>query len=181
MKKLLTISILALLTCGSVAAQHHGNCGNCPNHGKHHGRHSQQRSTELQYNADGIELTLVRAFPTVKSVKKADKWTEVYDANKKLLGYAVYSKPASDGIRGYAGETPVLVALTPKKVVSGVYLLPNLETPRFIKSIDDAGYFTHWNGLSVKKAIKEEVDAVSGATLSSGAIARSVQAALKTL
>lgn len=175
------ILILTALLAGATAvqAQHHGgrHCGNCPNHGKH----QAQRSTELQYNADGIELTLVRAFPTVKSVNKTDKWTEVYDANNKLLGYAVYSKPASDGIRGYAGETPVLVALSPKKVVSGVYLLPNLETPRFIKSIDDAGYFANWNGLSVKKAIKKEVDAVSGATLSSGAIARSVQAALKTL
>ena len=175
------ILILTALLAGATAvqAQHHGgrHCGNCPNHGKH----QAQRSTELQYNADGIELTLVRAFPTVKSVKKADKWTEVYDANNKLLGYAVYSKPASDGIRGYAGETPVLVALSPKKVVSGVYLLPNLETPRYIKSIDDAGYFANWNGLSVKKAIKKEVDAVSGATLSSGAIARSVQAALKAL
>ena len=175
------ILILSALLAGATAvqAQHHGgrHCGNCPSHGKH----QAQRSTELQYNADGIELTLVRAFPTVKSVNKTDKWTEVYDANKKLLGYAVYSKPASDGIRGYAGETPVLVALTPKKVVSGVYLLPNLETPRFIKSIDDAGYFANWNGLSVKKAIKKEVDAVSGATLSSGAIARSVQAALKAL
>lgn len=175
------ILILTVLLAGATAvqAQHHGgrHCGNCPNHGKH----QAQRSTELQYNADGIELTLVRAFPTVKSVKKADKWTEVYDANKKLLGYAVYSKPASDGIRGYAGETPVLVALTPKKVIAGVYLLPNLEGPRFIKSIDDAGYFANWNGLSVKKAIKKKVDAVSGATLSSGAIARSVQAALKAL
>ena len=175
------ILILSALLAGATAvqAQHHGgrHCGNCPNHGKH----QAQRSTELQYNADGIELTLVRAFPTVKSVNKTDKWTEAYDANKKLLGYAVYSKPASDGIRGYAGETPVLVALTPKQVVAGVYLLPNLEGPRFIKSINDAGYFANWNGLSVKKAIKKEVDAVSGATMTSTSVAKSVRAALEKL
>ncbi len=179
MKRILTMALMALLAGGACAQ--HGNCGNCPNHAKHRGHHAQQRSTELQYNADGIELTLVRAFPTVKSVNKTDKWTEAYDANKKLLGYAVYSKPASDGIRGYAGETPVLVALTPKKVIAGVYLLPNLETPRYVKSVADAGFFNHWNGLTVKKALKKEVDAVSGATMTSTSVAKSVRAALEKL
>ena len=175
------ILILSALLAGATAvqAQHHGgrHCGNCPNHGKH----QAQRSTELQYNADGIELTLVRAFPTVKSVKKADKWTEVYDANNKLLGYAVYSKPASNGIRGYAGETPVLIALSTKKIILGVWLLGNVETPRYLQRVEEAGFYKNWNGLSVKKALKKEVDAVSGATFTSKAVAASVRAALEQL
>ncbi len=179
MKKSLILAVAALLVCGTAAAQH-GNCGNCPHHAKHHGK-AAQRSTELQYNADGIELTIVRAFPTVKSVKKTDKWTEVYDSNKKLLGYAVYSKPASDGIKGYAGETPLLVALTPKKVIAGVYLLPNLETPKFEQRVAEAGFYSNWNGLTVKKALKKEVDAVSGATMTSTSVAKSFRAALEKL
>lgn len=178
MKKTLLLAVAALLVSGTAAAQHGGkHCGNCPNHAKH----QAQRSTELQYNADGVELTIVRAFPTVKSVNKTDKWTEVYDANKKLLGYAVYSKPASDGIKGYAGETPVLVALTPKKVIAGVYLLPNLETPKFEQRVAQSGYYNSWNGLTIKKALKKEVDAVSGATMTSTAVAKSVRAALEKL
>jgi Na+-translocating ferredoxin:NAD+ oxidoreductase RnfG subunit len=201
MKRIITMAIVTLLGMGAATAQQptqnkeqkteqhkhgdaHGHgksdCGNCPHHMKHQ-QGQKKVSTELQYNADGIEATLVRAFPTVKNVNKTEKWTEVYDSNKKLLGYAVYSKPASDGIKGYNGETPVLIALSPKKEVLGVYLLPNLETPKFAKRVEDAGFFKNWNGLSIKKAISKEVDAVSGATFTSTAVAKSVRAALEKL
>ena len=126
-------------------------------------------------------MAIVKAFPTVKSVKQAKKWTEVYDANKTLLGYAVYSKPASDGIKGYNGETPVLIALSPKQVILGVWLLENKETPKFAKRVEDAGFYKNWNGLTVKQALKKEVDVVSGATYTSNGVIKSVQAALKTL
>ena len=181
MKKIITLALMAFLAGGTLSAQHHhGNCGNCPNHGKHQAQHTQSVQ-QPTVNADGIDMAVVKAFPTVKSVKKDKKWTEVYDANKKLLGYAVYSKPASDGIKGYAGETPVLIALDAKKVITGVYLLPCSETPRFVQHVEANGFFNNWNGLTVKKALKKEVDAVSGATFTSRAVAQSVQAALKQL
>lgn len=126
-------------------------------------------------------MAIVKAFPEVKSVKKTDKWTEVYDTNKKLLGYAVYSKPASDDIKGYNGETPVLIALSPKEIIVGVYLLQNTETPKFAQRVEEAGFYKNWNGMTVKKALKKEVDAVSGATFTSNAVAKSVRAALEKL
>lgn len=126
-------------------------------------------------------MAIVKAFPEVKSVKKTDKWTKVYDTNKKLLGYAVYSKPASDGIKGYNGETPVLIALSPKEIIVGVYLLQNTETPKFAQRVEEAGFYKNWNGMTVKKALKKEVDAVSGATFTSNAVAKSVRAALEKL
>ena len=178
MNKIIALAIVAFLMGGVASAQHgHGNCGNCP----HHKQHQAQKAQQPQVNADGIDMAVVKAFPTVKSVKKDNKWTEVYDSNKKLLGYAVYSKPASDGIKGYAGETPVLIALTPKQVICGVYLLPNQETPKFVERVEKTGYFNNWNGLTVKKALKKEVDAVSGATFTSMAVAKSVKAALEKL
>lgn len=182
MKKIIVMALAAFFTFGVATAQHHhGNCGNCPNHTKHHGQQTEAKSQQPQVNADGIDMAIVRAFPTAKSVNKAAKWTEVYDSSKQLLGYAVYSKPASDGIKGYAGETPVLVALDSKKVILGVYLLQNQETPRFAKRVEDAGFYKNWNGLTVKQALKKEVDAVSGATFTSRAVAQSVLAALRTL
>lgn len=174
MKKIISLAIMAFLAGGVIMAQHgHGSCGNCPNHAKHN---AQQ--TQPQTNADGIDMTIVKAFPTVKIAKPHEKWTEVYDASEKLLGYAVYSKPASNGIKGYAGETPVMIALSPKQIILGVYLLPNQETPKFAKRVEDAGFYKNWNGLTVKKALKKEVDAVSGATFTSKAVAQSVRAAL---
>ena len=190
MKKIILLLVLALFASAYASAQqpesrhkehheHHEHRGADGGH-RHHQR-PPQKAAELQYNADGIETTIVKAFPQAKSVRKAEKWTEVYDGGKKLIGYAVYSKPASDGIKGFGGETPVLIALDRKKVVKGVYLLPNVETPGFEKRVADAGFYNSWNGLSVKKALKKEVDAVSGATFTSRAVAQTVQAALKTL
>ena len=197
MKKIIALAIVALFAAGSASAQQpvkkdaprteqhqprhgHGHgCGNCPNHGKHHGQQAQAQ--QPQVNADGIDMAIVKAFPTVKSVQKGKKMTEVYDASKNLLGYALYSKPASDGIKGYAGETPVMIALSTKKIILGVYLLQNQETPGFARRVEDAGFYKNWNGLTVKKALKKEVDAVSGATFTSMAVAKSVRAALETI
>ena len=130
---------------------------------------------------DGIDMVIVKAFPAAKSVKKSGKWTEVYDSMKNLLGYVVYSKPASNGIKGYAGETPVMVAFSAKKKITGVYLLANQETPKFVQRVEQTGYFNSWNGLTVKKALKKKVDTVSGATFTSRAVQQSLQALLKTL
>ena len=173
MKRIIAMALVALFTVGAVRAQHCGHHGQ----GQHCGRHMQQ-APKTQYNADGIQMDIVAAFPKVKSVKKTDKWTEVYDAQGKLLGYAIYSQPASNGIKGYAGETPVMIALDLKKKITGVYLLPCFESPNYVQHVREAGFFDQWNGLSIKQAKKKKVDTVSGATFTSRAVVESVQAVL---
>ena len=186
MKKIFSLSIALLFAAATLFAQqpaasqsaNHGHgcahqCGNCPHH------QSQATAQQALVNADGIAMEIVRAFPTVKSVKKEAHYTSVYDAAKKLLGYAVYSKPASDGIKGYNGETPLMIALDTKKKIMSVELLANSETPKFVKKVKDAGFFKTWNGLTPKSACKKKVDAVAGATYTSMGVAKTLQAALK--
>ena len=175
MKKIITLTVVALLAGGTAFAQH-GNCGNCPHHQQHAGMHQQACTA-----GDNFQQAVAKAFPAVRSMKKDGNWTAIYDANGKLLGYAVNSKPASDGIKGYAGETPVMIAFNAKKKITGVYLLANQETPRFTQHVQKAGFYDQWNGLSVKKALKKKVDTVSGATFTSVAVVKSVQAVLETL
>ena len=194
MKKSFLIALVALMAAGSVAAQQpvqptlkHGSgqhCGNCKHHGQHGGPHAKKQVAalpEMQYNEDGIEVTLLKAYPKAKSIKKDGNLVGVYDAKGKLMGFAVYSKPASDDIKGFNGETPVLVTLNKKMVITGVYALPNMETPRFAQRVEEAGFYDSWNGMTFKEALKKEVDAVSGATFTSMAVAKSVRAALETL
>lgn len=184
MKKLLICiaftAMSAAFAMGQQPAQHscQHHCGNCPHHQQGRAAATPQQAA---VNADGIAMEIVRAFPTVKSVKKESKYTSVYDAGKKLLGYAVYSKPASDGIKGYNGETPLIIALDRNKKVIGVELLANSETPKFVKMVKDAGFFNTWNGLTAKAAAKKKVDAVAGATYTSNGVAKSLQAALKEI
>lgn len=184
MKRTIAIVIATAFAIGCVMAQQpQHQHQNCPH--QHQCRHAQQQATQKpatpQVNADGIELTLAAAFPEAKSVKKGEKMTEIYNAKGKLIGYGLYSKPASNGIKGYNGETPVLIAFNAKQVIIGVYALPNNETPGYAKRVSDAGFYNNWNGLTVKKALKKKVDTVSGATFTSSAVASSVEAALKTL
>ena len=182
MKQAIIFALAAFLTTGmSFAQQPHHNCPHQQQCQQGHKQTQQRQPAALQYNADGIETTLAAAFPEAKSVKKTDKFTEVYNAKGKLIGYALYSKPASDGIKGYNGETPVLIALDKKQVIIGVYALPNLETPGYARRVADAGFYNSWNGLTVKQALKKKVDTVSGATFTSRAVEQSVQAVLKTL
>lgn len=182
MKKIVSILIVSLFALGTTLAQqpnqqhqcaHH--CGNCPHH------QQAAKAQQPTVNADGIAMEIVRAFPTVKSVKKEAKYTSVYDASKKLLGYAVYSKPASDGIKGYNGETPLMIALDKNKKILSVELLANSETPKYVQMVKGAGFFKTWNGLSPKAACKKKVDVVAGATYTSNGVAKSLQAALKDL
>ena len=174
--------LLVLSSCLLVSpamAQHGGhNCGNCPHHKQHQQSGCQQAAASTQQK-DGLAAEIVAAFPTAKSVKKAAKWTEVYDAKKVLLGYAVYSKPASDGIKGYAGETPLMVALDTKQQIVCVQMLDNQETPGFLQKVVNAGLLKSWDGMKPAKAVKKNVDAVSGATYSSTSIIQTLQAALR--
>lgn len=182
MKKIVALAFTATLALGTAYAQQPAqkqHCGNCPHHQKEAAMQSQQPKEATTVN--GIDKAIVRAFPTVEYVKKASMWTMVYDAKRQLLGYAVFSKPASNGIKGYNGETPVLVALDKKEIITGVWLLDNQETPKFAQRVEDAGFYKNWNGMTVKQALKKEVDAVSGATFTSKAVAESVRAALKQL
>ena len=181
MKKILLITLLSMALRPAMAQnqhQQHGqcghNCGNCPHH-------QQQAQKQQSKTINGMAAEIVNAFPTAKSVKKETKWTVVYDANKTVLGYAVYSKPASNGIKGYNGETPLMIALSPKQKVMSVTMLDNQETPGFLTRVVNAGLLKSWDGMKAKKAAKKKVDTVSGATYSSRSIIQTLQAALKNL
>jgi Na+-translocating ferredoxin:NAD+ oxidoreductase RnfG subunit len=180
MKKILLIVLLGIALVPAMAQnQHHQHgqcghsCGNCP----HHQAQQQQQAKTI----NGMTPEIVNAFPTAKIIEKEAKWIVVYDANKKVLGYAVYSKPASIGIKGYNGETPLMIALSPKKKVMSVTLLDNQETPSFLTRVVNAGLLKSWDGMKAKKAAKKKVDTVSGATYSSRSIIQTLQAALSNL
>ena len=180
MKKLFFFALLSMALIPAMAQntqQHQGKCGhscaNCP----HHQQNAQKQTREN----NGFSEAVTKVFPNAKSFKKEAKWTLVYDANKQLLGYAIYSKPASNGIKGYNGETPLMIALSPKQKVLSVTLLDNQETPSFLQRVYDAGLLKSWDGMKTKKAAKKKVDTVSGATYSSRSIIQTLQAALSNL
>ena len=84
-----------------------------------------------------------------------------------------------EGIIGYRGQVPIQVYVV-KGRVADIVLGDNSETPRFIKRV--YGIITpNWIGLRLKDAAKAEVDAVTGATLSSNALIENFRLAMKEL
>lgn len=81
-------------------------------------------------------------------------------------------------VEGYNGATPLEVYIKGNKILR-VVALPNNETPKFFRKVEKE-LLPQLEGLDIKKATKQlEVDATSGATLSSNAVIEHLRLALK--
>lgn len=80
------------------------------------------------------------------------------------------------GVRGFKGETPLKIYIKKGKVVN-IVPLKNRETPQFFNKA--TSLLTKYVGKSTVKAAKMKVDGVTGATYSSTALVKNVQAGLK--
>jgi hypothetical protein len=75
----------------------------------------------------------------------------------------------------------VLIGADLEGQIRRIVLLENRETPGFVRRVERAGFLEKWSGLSVAQAAALDVDAVSMATMTSSAIARSVKGRLAML
>lgn len=77
-------------------------------------------------------------------------------------------------VKGYADVTPIKIYIKDGKIEK-IKSLHNAETPKFWALIKKE-MMPKWEGMDVKKAAKAKVDAVTGATMSSKALLKNVQA-----
>lgn len=124
---------------------------------------------------------VTKIFSTASSLEAQGVWSRVLDAKGSLLGYVAYSKPASNGIQGFNGETPLMIIFDAKKTIRKVVLLDNDETPNFVSRVENGGLFDAWNGMTIDQALDAKVDAISGATFTSNGVKQSLQACLQNL
>lgn len=81
-------------------------------------------------------------------------------------------------VLGHHAATPVEITVVGRKIQS-VVALPSDETPSFFEQA--VKVLDAFNGMTVKKALQADVDAISGATMSSEALITNVKTGLKTL
>ena len=77
-------------------------------------------------------------------------------------------------VKGYTDVVPVKIYIKDGKI-DKVKPLRNTETPKYWAMINKE-MLPKWEGMDVKKAAKAKVDAVTGATISSKALLKNVQA-----
>ncbi len=85
-----------------------------------------------------------------------------------------------DGITGYGGPVPLIIYIS-NNTIDSIVPLPNQETPGFFKKLSTSGFDKSWNGKTVEEAMSMDVDAVTGATISSNAFIANVRAGLSQI
>ncbi len=100
----------------------------------------------------------------------------VLDTGSRTLGYVIQTSPEADHIIGFSGPTNVLIAISKDKRILGTAVLRSDDTKKHLEHVlRNKAFFTQWNGLSTDEAAAGlEIDAVSGASLTSMAIADSI-------
>ena len=109
----------------------------------------------------------------VKSVR------ESYNSAGELLGYAVEVAPG-----GFGGAIRMLVGLSPDGTVTGVTVLDMKETPNLGTKVRGEEFLEQYNGRGSGFKMgsgQEDVQAISGATVSSQATYEGVKAAIATV
>ncbi|MEG0392384.1 MAG: FMN-binding protein [Anaerovoracaceae bacterium] len=86
-------------------------------------------------------------------------------------------------VKSYGGTLSAMVGINPKGEICGVTVISHSDTPGLGTKAMDKEYLKQYNGLTELKAdsIKKDpqVDAISGATISSNAVYQSVKDALE--
>ena len=101
---------------------------------------------------------------------------QVVDSGGRPLGFIVQTSPQADGIVGFSGPTNVLIAFGTDDRILGLKILWSRDTREHVDLIErQAEFLNSWKGtLWADAASKAAVDGVSGATLTSLAIAESI-------
>lgn len=91
----------------------------------------------------------------------------------KHIGYAVSVIPS-----GFAGDIEMLVGIDHNGEVAGVRVLSLSETPNVGSKVADSNYLAGYDGKTGSLVLGSDIDAISGATVSSRAVIAGVNAVL---
>lgn len=112
--------------------------------------------------------------PAAQSIREA---YIAIDSQQQTLGYLYVAAR-----RGYAGDVPVMIGVKPDGSIQGVQVLSNDETPGLGKKIENPDFLSQFTGEAIDrdfitKADQSDqflIDSISGATISSRAVADAI-------
>lgn len=109
--------------------------------------------TELETDVEGVSKVL-----------KADNGA----------GYVVMASA-----RGYGGDVPAAVSFDNDGNILHVIMMDNNETPGLGQKVVDEAFYSQFSGKEASEIVLEEIDAISGATISSRASVKAINAAIE--
>lgn len=99
-------------------------------------------------------------------------------ARKAATTQVIYTGDLAPKVIGYQGTTPLTVTIKNGRIENIEAELPNKETPRYFQRATKH-VFPQYIGKTVKEARAVEGDIATGATYSSQALIKNIEAALK--
>ena len=114
------------------------------------------------------------------SAWQSNQMAVVYDKEDRAIGFVLHTKVESQSVIGYVGSTELAIVFgqadNVAEQVAGVLVLSSEDTAEHIDAIrNDVVFLKAWNEADWDRAAVLEVDAVSGATLTSYAIVESLR------
>lgn len=128
-------------------------------------------------NTDVLPM-VSEVIPNVERVEAQANIFIAYNASDEIAGYAALGEG-----QGYAGPIEMLVGIDPSGNITGVKIVAQRETPGFFRLILNEGFPDQYIGLSYQNPLQvdDDLDAVTGATVSAEGIAISVRQAVRLL
>ena len=116
--------------------------------------------------------------PAADQVEPRGEIFLAYDQAGELIGFAGVGQGS-----GYGGPVEMLVGLDTEGQITGVKVVENRETPGFFRRLPAEDFFRQFLGVSARDDLRlgQDLDAASGATVSSEAVAAAVRAEARSL
>jgi len=133
------------------------------------GRIEQQKTAELNLALSN------ECIPGAASIKEAKDYFVGFDKKHRAIGYAFRVYP-----KGYGGTIDMVVGIDLKGRVAGIKIISMNETPGLGMKASESNFLRQFMGKTFKSPLKakKDVDAITGATITSQAIADGVKQAL---
>ena len=99
-------------------------------------------------------------------------------SDNSLVGYA-----AAGSAPGYGGPIEVVVGVNPAGDIVGVKVVQQRETPGFFRRLDQEQFLDQYSGVAFDQPLqlRNDLDGVSGATLSSEGVAAAIRQAVRVI
>lgn len=128
----------------------------------------------------GIDLTtyVEEVLPQADTIEEANGGLFIGYASDQVIGYAMGASAT-----GYGGPLMMLVSTDPDGNILEVSVVEHGETPNFFRQLERQGFYNQFTGKNYSDALYlgEDIDGVSGATLSSEAVADSIRQAVRDI
>lgn len=139
---------------------------------------AQQASHDAAVKAPLVSVATVQKWiPAASELVAADGGLLVVkDKSEEVVGSVVSTLPAAQKVIGYRGPSNILLFMDESSTVVGAELLESRDTREHVEVIDDSkAFFRQFHGWKIGDVSNlNDVDAVSGATLTSLAIAEGI-------